>query len=93
MYILMEYSDNYLKTSGSLWRYCKDEQALNNDDIVDFNGANNTDSFNFKERVTGQANNDGTKYVKIAVPLKYISNFWRTLEMPLINCQINLLLT
>ena len=37
--------------------------------------------------------NDGTKNVKIRVPLKYLSNFWRTLEMPLINCEINLILT
>ena len=46
---LIEYSDNYLKTSGSLWQYCKDIPAVNNDcDIVVFNGANATDSFNFK---------------------------------------------
>ena len=68
----MEYSGNYLKTSGSLWKCCEDELALNNNNIIDFNGANSTDSFNFKVRVTGQANNDGTKNVERAVPLKYL---------------------
>ena len=43
--------------------------------------------------MTGQTGNNGTKNVEIMVPLKYLSNFWRTLEMPLINCEINLLLT
>ena len=49
MYNLVEYSDNYSKTSGSLWQYCKEILSVNdNGDIVDFNGANGTDSFNFK---------------------------------------------
>ena len=43
--------------------------------------------------MTGQTEDDGTKIVEIMVPLKYLSNFWRTLEMPLINCEINLILT
>ena len=48
MYNLIEYSDNYSKTSGSLWQYCKDILAVNNDgNIVDFNEANAADSFNF----------------------------------------------
>ena len=63
MYNLTEYSDNYSKTSGSLWQYCKEIPAVNNDgDIVDFNGANATDSFNFKTKITGQTaanNNNG----------------------------------
>ena len=42
--------------------------------------------------MTGQTEDDGTKNVEIMVPLKYLSNFWRTLEMPLINCEINLVL-
>ena len=53
MYNLIEYSDNYSKTSGSLWQYCKDIPAVNNDDnIVDFNGANATDLFNLKTKTT-----------------------------------------
>ena len=95
MYKLIEYSDNYSKTSGNLWQYCKDIPTVNNnDDIVNFNGANATDSFNFKAKITGQANDDGDiENVEIMVPLKYLSNFWRTLEMPLINCEVKLILT
>ena len=54
---------------------------------------NVTGSFNFKAKITGQTGNDETKDVEIIVPLKYLSNFWRTLEMPLINCEVNLILT
>ena len=47
MYNLIEYSDNYSKTSGSIWQYCNDIPAVNNNgDIVDLNEANVTDSFN-----------------------------------------------
>ena len=47
----------------------------------------------FKVKITGKTGNDGTKDVEIMVPLKYLSNFWKTLEMPLINCEVNLILT
>ena len=94
MYNLIEYSDNYAKTTGSLWQYCKDIPALDaNDEIVVFTGNNVTDSFNFKAKITGETGDDGTKDVEIMVPLKYLSNFWRTLEMPLINCEVNIILT
>ena len=94
MYNLIEYSDNYSKTSGSLWQYCKDIPAVNNDgNIVDFNGANATDSFNFKTKIISETVNSGRINIEIMVPLKYLSNFWRTLEMPLINCEVNLILT
>ena len=93
MYNLIEYSDNYAKTSGSLWQYCLDVHALNNNAIVDFADDNLSDSFNFKAKITGRTGNSGTKNVEIMVPLKYLSNFWRTLEMPLINCKVNLILT
>ena len=54
MYSLIEYSNNYSKTSGSLWQYCKKIPAVDNDgDIVDFNGANASDSFNFKSKIAG----------------------------------------
>ena len=79
MYNLIEYSDNYSKTSGSLWQYCKEIPAVNNnDEIVDFNGANATDLFNFKTKITGQIDDDGIINIEIMVPLKYLSNFWRT---------------
>ena len=95
MYNLIEYSDNYSKTSGSLWQYCKEIPAVNDDgDIVDFNGANATDSFNFKAKITGQTDDDGEiNNVEIMVPLKYLNNFWRTTEMPLINFEVNIILT
>ena len=93
MYSLIEYSDNYSRTSGNLWHYCKEIPAVNNDgNIVDFNGANATDSFDFKTKTTGQNaanNNDGNIVgrvnIELMVPLKYLSNFWRTLEMLLFN--------
>ena len=69
--------------------------AVNNDgNIVNFNGANATDSFNFKTKIAGQTGNDGRiDNVEIMVTLKYISNFWRTLEISLINCEVELILT
>ena len=83
MYNLVEYSDNYAKTSGSLWQYYSDEP---NDNLAD------SESFKSKIKITGKiAANE--KYVEIMVPLKYLSNFWRTLEMPLINCEVDLVLT
>ena len=94
IYNLIEYCDNYSKTSGGLWQYCKDIPAINdNGEIVNFNGANATDSFNFKVKVTGQTGNNKTKNVKIMVPFQYLIKFWRTVEMPLIKCEVNLILT
>ena len=87
MYILIEYSDNYAKTTGSLWQYFKDEPVAN-DDIED------SKSFKSEIKITGKTpNDDNEKDVEIMVPLKYLSHFWRTLEMPLINCEVNLILT
>ena len=94
MYNLIEYSDNYAKATEILWQYCKDIPARNNNnEITEFTAGNTTNSFNFKAKITGQTGNDGTKDVEIMVSLKYLSNFWRTLEMPLINCEVNLILT
>ena len=94
MYNLIEYSDNYSKTSGSLWQYCKDISAVNdNGDIVYFNGANATDSFNFKTKIKAQTDDDGEiNNVEIMVPLKHLINFWRTLEIILINCEVSVIL-
>ena len=72
MYSLTEYSDNYSKTSGRLWQYCKEIPGVNNNNgnIVDFNGANATDSFNFKTKITGQTNHNGRiDNVEVMVPL------------------------
>ena len=84
MYNLIKYSGNYSKT-GSLWQYYKDDP---NDNITQ------SESFKFKIKITGKTSAAGnTKDVEIIVPLKYLSNFWRTLERPLINCEANLILT
>ena len=94
MYNLIEYSDNYSKTSESLWQYCKDIPAVdNNIAVVNLTENILTDSFNFKAKLTDQTGNNGTQDVEIMVPLKYLSYFWRTLEMSLINCEIYLILT
>ena len=85
MYNLNKYSDNYSKTSESLWQYYKD---IPNDNLA------RSESFKYKVKITGKTPNNGnTKDVEIIVPLKYLSNFWRTLEMSLINCEVDLVLT
>ena len=78
MYNLVEYRDDYAKTSGNLWQYYRDEP---NDNLAD------SESFKSKIKITGKTPDDGNgKDVEIMVPLKYLSNLWRTLEIPLINC-------
>ena len=85
IYSLIEYSHNYSKTSGSLWRYYRDDP---NDNLIE------SESFRSKMQITGNTPTNGnTKVIEIIVPLQYLSNFWRTLEMPLINCGINFILT
>ena len=85
MYNLIEYSDNYLKTSGSLQQYYKFDP---NDNLAD------SESLKSKVKIKGKTPADGnTKDGEMIVPLKYLSNFWRTLEMLLINCDVNLILT
>ena len=92
VYNLIECSDNYFKKLGILWQYCREEPALDDDNVItDFTVANSiTDLFKIKEKLTGQTGNDGTENVEIMVLLKYLRNFWRILEMLLINCEINL---
>ena len=85
MHNLIEHSNNYSKTSRSLWQYY--EKDLNNEIA-------RSESFKSKVKITGKTRNDGkTKEIEIMVPVKYLSNFWRTLEMPLINCEVNLILS
>ena len=88
MYNLIEYSDNYSKTCGSLWQFYRDKPFINDSGaIADFPADNDSSaSFKFKTKIVGRIGKYGTKNVKIRVPLKYLRNFWRTLEMPLINC-------
>ena len=85
MYNLIEYSDKYSKTSGSSQKYYKDDP---NDNMTQ------SESFKSKARITGKTPADGnTKDAEIIVPLKYLSNFWRTLEMPLMSCEVEPILT
>ena len=87
MYNLIEYSDNYSDTSESLW-YLKRDEIDNNANVTN---DNNALSFKYKASLIGNTVNDRTKNgIEIAAPLKYLSNFWRSLEMPLINCKIEL---
>ena len=94
MYNLIEYSYNYSEIYRTLWLYYRDEPFLdNNGAIVDFpEDNNNSASMKVKIKIADRTGNDGTKNVKVRVPLKYLSNFWRTLEMLLINCEISLIL-
>ena len=88
---LIECSDTYSNISGILWQYCRDELVIAANAITDFNAANAiTDSFKTKDKITGQTGDSGRQDVEIMVSLKYVISFWRTLEIPLINCEINL---
>ena len=106
MYNLLEYNRNYSKTSASFWNYYKDELT---NETNDNNGPNknviNSKSFKYKTSITG--NNDGnpennlnydqnkrgTKEVEIAVPLKHLGNFWNSLNILLVNCEVCLALS
>ena len=78
MYNLIQCSDNFPKASRKLWQSYRDEP---NDNLT------NSESFKSKIKITRNTPN----VVKIIVPLKYFSNFWRTVEMPSINCEVNLI--
>ena len=98
MHNLLEYSKNYEKNSGSLFNYYRDEP--NEAEIANDNGAinisiRNSKSFDYKTEITGSldAGEDEKEDVTIAIPLKYLGNFWRSLEIPLINCEITLILS
>ena len=90
MYSLIEYSDNYADSSGSLYQFKRDETPVNNAGNL-FNVAmDNSSSFKHKASLIGIAtdadgNDRSLKNAKIVVPLKYVSNFFRSLEMPSIN--------
>ena len=98
MYNLIEYSDNYQDSSATLYQYKRDEPP-EDDPIADLT-ADNSSSFKYKINLLGNiaaANPNVARVarlnIKIVVPLKYLSNFFRSLEMPLINCKIKLILT
>ena len=96
-YYLSEYSDSYSMTSGNLWNYYRDK--INNDENendVNNNGIKNNKTmtsklFEYKRKKIGRTPNDNnTLDTEVVVPLKYLSNFWRFLDLPLINSEIEL---
>ena len=102
MYNLLEYSKNYRKTIGSLYNYYRDE--LTNDNNNNFANRNvvNSNTFKYKNKIIGNtynvdaaaagydANKNGTQEVERTIPLKYLGNFWRALNIPLISCEVSL---
>ena len=100
MYNLLEYSKNVRKTIGSLYNYYRDE--LTNDDKDNFANINvvNSKAFKYKNKITGNTynvdaaaegydvNKNGTQKIELAIPLKYLDNFWRALNIPLISCEV-----
>ena len=94
MYNLIEYSDNYRDSSATLYQYKRAEPPEPN--AINDLTVNNSSSFHYKVSLLGNPVLDGKitkRSVKVVVPLKYLSNFFRSLEMPLINCKIKLNLT
>ena len=97
MYNLLEYSKNYRKTTGSLWNYYRDEPS---DPL-----SSDSESFKYKTSITGNtynigdgeegydANKVGKNETEVVIPLKHLSNFWRSLNILLINCEVELILT
>ena len=94
MYNLIEYSDNYQDSSATLYQYKRDEPPKAN--AINDLTTNNLSSFKYKISLLGNPDVDGgiaKTSVKVVLPLKYLSNFFRSLKMPLINCKIKLNLT
>ena len=94
MYNLLEYSKNYRKITGSLWNYYRDETNSSADDDSITHSILNSESFDYKANFmeNGVTHNNLTKNdVKVVVPLKHLSNFWRSLNIPLINCEVELI--
>ena len=94
MYNLIEYSKNYRKTTGSLWNYYRDEPNSGAEGNINYS-IKDSESFDYKTSITGKLEDGNAEKddVKIVVPLKYLSNFWKALDMPLINCEVSLALT
>ena len=87
VYNLLEYSTNYRQTTGSLWNYNRDEPSNSL--------SSNSEYFKYKTNIIGKApeDNDSITDVKVVIPLKHLSNFWKALNIPLINCEVELILT
>ena len=94
MYSLLEGSKNYRKETGSLWNYYMDEPNSGEDGGINYS-IMDSKSFDYKTNLikgSVMQNNLTKNDVKIAVPLKYLSNFWISLNKPLINCEVELIL-
>ena len=102
MYNLLEYSKNYRKTTGSLYNYYRDELTNDGNDNFAKRNAVNSEAFKYKYKITGNTynvdagaqgydvNKNGTQKIELAIPLKYLGNFWRALNIPLISCEVSL---
>ena len=91
IYNLLEYSDNYTDSSGSLWQFKRDKRNMTNALNPDNVATDGSSSFKYKSSLLGAANATGAlENAKIVVPLKYLSNFFRSLEIPVINCKTHL---
>ena len=88
MYNLLEYSNNYQDSTGSLYHFKRDEPPANNANVD-----NNTTSLAYKAKLISGTDDNNTQNVQLIVPLKYLSSFFRSLEMPLVNCKVGLELT
>ena len=85
MYYLLEYCDNYHDSTGSLYQFKRDEPPDDNANV-----ANDTASLMYKSKRISGTDDNNVINVKLVVSLKYVSNFFRSLEMPLVNCKIDL---
>ena len=95
MYNFLEYSNNFFMTSGSLWNYYRDEvnnSANNNvNNNINNNKTTTRKSIEYKTKVIGSTpKNNNMIDAKVVVPLKHLSNSWRSLDLPLIKCEIEL---
>ena len=103
MHNLLEYSKSYRKTIGSLYNYYRDELSDNADDNnFDNIKVVNSNTFKYKKKIIGNTynvnagadgydvNKNGTQEAELAIPLKYLGNFWRALNIPLISCKVSL---
>ena len=97
MYNLLEYSDNYYRTLRSLWNYYREEinddeneNHNNNNRLLNNNKTITSKSFRYKKKIRGSTlDNESRLNAEVVVPLKYLSNFWRSLDLPLNNCEIS----
>ena len=100
MYNLLEYSKNYRKTIGSLYNCYRDELTNDNNDNFANRNVVNSEAFKYKNKITGNSynvnagvqgydvNKNGTQKIELAIPLKYLGNIWKALNIPLISCEV-----